>query len=148
MDNISNNKNKLLDYINLYTNYIKNEEILLYINQIADDDNNREVKIQLEQYIEEYETYISTLQSKRDKLNDLLYIFHQFYLYSNNLKEKSLLLEDNPIAIEIINEIDIILNNNIESHTLEEYDNYINNILLIYESIEYIYYNIFIVILL
>lgn len=136
--NMSDNILKLSNLADLYPNYIKTSEIKSFLSNISEKVDVNEVKTQLLQYIEEFETFISQLELKRDELDNLQYKYIlNIKYYSNDLKDKSLLLEDNAIAIDIINEIDIFIHDNIQLHTIEDYDNYINKLQQIYDEIEY-----------
>lgn len=135
---MSDNILKLSNLADLYPNYIKTSEIKSFLSNISEKVDVNEVKTQLLQYIEEFETFISQLELKRDELDNLQYKYIlNIKYYSNDLKDKSLLLEDNAIAIDIINEIDIFIHDNIQLHTIEDYDNYINKLQQIYDEIEY-----------
>lgn len=135
---IADNILKLSNLADLYPNYIKTSEIKSFLSNISEKVDVNEVKTQLLQYIEDFETFISQLELKRDELDNLQYKYIlNIKYYSNDLKDKSLLLEDNAIAIDIINEIDIFIHDNIQLHTIEDYDNYINKLQQIYDEIEY-----------
>lgn len=68
---MSDNILKLSNLADLYPNYIKTSEIKSFLSNISEKVDVNEVKTQLLQYIEDFETFISQLELKRDELDNL-----------------------------------------------------------------------------